>query len=136
MQELVYKLKNTFLTPQFIKFVCIGTINTFIATFFSSIYSIIFNHNIAFGFGYITGLFTSYTLNSFVTFKEKLKLNKFVKFVIASMPNFVIQYIVVLIVINILGLHQIIAYGLAAIIGVPVTFILMKVFTFKKWFNW
>lgn len=132
MEDIINKFKNTFLTPQFIKFVFIGTINTFVATFFSTLYSMVFNHNIAFGFGYITGLFTSYTLNSFVTFKAKLQFNKFVKFVIASMPNFVIQYIVVLIVINILGLHQVIAYGLAAIIGVPVTFILMKIFTFKK----
>lgn len=132
MKELIIKFRNTFLTPQFIKFVCIGVINTFVGTFFSTLYSIFFDHNIAFGFGYVTGLLVSYTLNSIFTFKEKLKFNKFIKFVIASMPNFAIQYIVVLIVINILGLHQIIAYGLAAIIGVPVTFILMKIFAFKK----
>ena len=40
MQELIYKFKNTFLTPQFIKFVCIGVVNTFIATLFSTLYSI------------------------------------------------------------------------------------------------
>ena len=132
MEQIINKFKNTFLTPQFIKFVCIGVVNTFVATLFSTLSSMFLDHNIAFGVGYITGLFTSYTLNSFVTFKERLKFGKFIKFVIASMPNFIIQYIVVLIVINILGLHQIIAYGLAAIIGVQVTFILMKVFTFKK----
>ncbi|MDY2730658.1 MAG: GtrA family protein [Clostridium sp.] len=132
MDKLIEKFKNTFLTPQFIKFVCIGIINTFVGTFFSSIYSMFLEVNIAFGFGYVTGLLVSYTLNSIFTFKEKLKIQRFIKFVIASMPNFIIQYIVVLVVINILELHQVIAYGLAAIIGVPVTFILMKIFTFKK----
>lgn len=132
MEELFQKFKNTFFTVQFIKFVTIGVINTFTGTIFSVIYSALFDSTVAFIFGYATGLIVSYTLNSFFTFKEKLQFDKFIKFVIASMPNFAIQFICVLIIINVLGLNKIFAYGLAAIIGVPVTFILMKFFTFKK----
>lgn len=90
------------------------------------------NENIAFIFGYISGLIISYILNSYVTFKERLDFNKFVKFTISYIPNFVIQNIIVLIVFNIMGIYKLIAYGLAAIIGVPITFIFMKFFAFNK----
>lgn len=132
MSEFITKIKQTFLTKQFIIFVIIGVINTFNGSFFSYIYSLFLNSSIAFGVGYISGLIISYILNSLITFKEKLNFKKFIKFAISTMPNFIIQYIVVLIVINILDMHQIIAYILAAAIGVPVTFILLKFFAFKN----
>ena len=63
--------------------------------------------------------------------QEKLSFTKFIKFGISYIPNFIIQNIVVIITFNILGLHKLIAYCLAAIIGIPVTFILLKFFAFK-----
>ena len=113
-------------------FVFIGVINTFNGVIFSYIYSSFLNENIAFIFGYISGLVISYILNSYVTFKEKLEFNKFIKFAISYIPNFIIQNIVVFIVFNMMGLHKLIAYGLAAVIGVPITFVFMKFFAFKK----
>ncbi|MGG7153651.1 GtrA family protein, partial [Clostridium neonatale] len=55
-----------------------------------------------------------------------------IKFAISYIPNFIIQNIVVIIVFNIFNYDKIIAYILAAIIGVPVTFVLMKFFVFRK----
>lgn len=132
MNNTVQKLKNTFFTKEFITFLIIGVINTFNGTVFSYIYSSFLNENIAFIVGYISGLFISYILNSLITFKEKLNFSKFIKFVVSYVPNFIIQNIVVVIVFNILELNKLIAYLLAAIIGVPITFILMKFFAFKR----
>ena len=132
MSTIVDKIKNTFFTKEFIMFVIIGIINTFNGVIFSYIYSSFLNENLAFIVGYISGLFISYLLNSYFTFKENLELKKFIKFAVSYIPNFIIQNIVVIIVFNIMGWHKLIAYGLAAIIGVPVTFILMKIFAFKK----
>lgn len=132
MNNLLLKSKKTFLSKEFILFVIVGTINTFNGTLLAFIYSLFFNENIAFIIGYISSLGISYILNSIITFKEKLQFKKFIKFVISYMPNFIIQNIVVLIAFNIMGLYKIIAYGLAAIIGIPVTFVLIKFFTFKK----
>ncbi|KOM87004.1 GtrA family protein [Clostridium botulinum] len=131
MNKLILKFKDTFLSKQFFIFVTIGIINTFIGVVFSYIFSSFLNENLAFIVGYICGLFVSYLLNSFFTFRENLDLNKFIKFSISYIPNFIIQNIVVLIVFNVMGLHKLIAYVLAAIIGVPVTFVLMKFFAFK-----
>ncbi|WP_236898108.1 GtrA family protein [Clostridium beijerinckii] len=135
MDNIVQKFKNTFYTKEFVTFLIIGVINTFNGTVFSYIYSSFLNENIAFIVGYISGLIISYLLNSLITFKEKLQLNKFIKFAISYIPNFIIQNIVVIIVFNLMGLNKIIAYLLAAIIGVPITFILMKFFAFRKKVN-
>ena len=132
MKALIDKILKIFLSKEFILFVIIGVINTFNGVIFSMIYSKFLDANLAFVVGYISGLFISYILNSYVTFKEKLEFSKFIKFAISYIPNFIIQNIVVLVVFNIMGLNKLIAYILAAIIGVPVTFILMKFFAFKE----
>lgn len=132
MKALIDKILKIFLSKEFILFVIIGVINTFNGVVFSMIYSKFLDANLAFVVGYISGLFISYILNSYVTFKERLEFSKFIKFAISYIPNFIIQNIVVLIVFNIMGLNKLIAYILAAIIGVPVTFILMKFFAFKE----
>lgn len=132
MNKLLEKFKTTFLSKEFILFVIVGVINTFNGTVFAYIYSIFLNENIAFILGYITALIISYILNSIVTFKQKFSLKQFIKFVLSYIPNFIIQNVVVLIVFNIMGIHKLVAYTLAAIIGVPITFIVMKFFAFSN----
>ena len=132
MNSFVESFKKMFFSREFFSFVIIGLINTFNGVVFSYIYSNFLNENLAFIFGYISGLIISYILNSKITFKEELKLIKFVRFAISYIPNFIIQNMVVVLVFNIMGWHKLIAYGLAAAIGVPVTFILIKLFAFNK----
>lgn len=132
MTKFIKKFKNIFFSKEFIIFVIIGIINTFNGTIFSYIYSEFFNENMAFILGYISGLFISYILNSLITFKKNLAFKQFIRFAISYIPNFIIQNVVVIIVFNIIGLNKLIAYLLAAIIGVPITFILIKFCAFKK----
>lgn len=132
MTNFIEKFKNLFFSKEFIMFIIIGVINTFNGTIFSYIYSIFLNENMAFILGYISGLLISYILNSLITFKENLAFKQFIRFIISYIPNFIIQNIVVITVFNIMGLNKVIAYSLAAIIGVPITFIFMKLFAFKK----
>lgn len=132
MNNAAEKFKGTFFSKEFIIFLVIGVINTFNGTIFSYIYSSLLNENIAFAAGYITGLFISYILNSFITFKEVLSFNKFLRFGLSYIPNFIIQNIVVIIVFNIMGLNKLISYILPAIIGIPITFLLLKFYAFNK----
>lgn len=129
--NIINKIKNIFINKEFILFIIIGVINTFNGIVFSFIYSSLLNENLAFVLGYISGLIVSYILNSHITFKEKLSITKFLKFGISYIPNFIIQNIVVIITFNILELHKLVAYCLAAVIGIPVTFVLLKFFAFK-----
>jgi putative flippase GtrA len=132
MKNFLDNMKKMFFSKEFISFVIIGVINTFNGVIFSYIYSSFLNENLAFILGYISGLVISYLLNSLITFREKLEFKKFIKFAISYMPNFIIQNIVVIVVFNIMGVYKLVAFGLAAAIGVPVTFVLMKLFAFKK----
>ena len=126
------KLKTTFFTRQFLSFVCIGIANTIICTLLSYIYSSLIEQNISFALGYMTSLVISYFLNSMLTFKESLAPSRFVKYVISYIPNFLIQQMVVTLCIEVFGIYKLIAYILAAGVGVPVTFAIMKIFAFKR----
>ena len=128
----ITKVKQIFFNKQFIYFLISGCINSLSGIFFSWFYSEIMGPIIAFIPGYISGIVVSYVLNSVFTFKEGFSLEKFIKFALSTIPNFLIQFIAVLIIVNLLGLHKLIAYALAAIVGVPVTFIILKLFVFIK----
>lgn len=132
MDNIVKKTKETFLSWQFIKFIIIGVINTLSTTIFASLFPKSINANIAFILGYLMGTIISYVLNSIFTFKEKFAIPKYIKFFISTIPNYLVQQVSVIVIYNMLGMNRYIAYLFAAIIGVPVTFVLLKVFAFKK----
>lgn len=129
--SLAKKFVSTFFAPQFVMFVVVGVINTFAGTIFSIIYrSFIQNDTAAFIPGYITANVLSYVLNSILTFKESFGIGKYVRFFISCIPNFLIQTIIVALLSG--RVPSIVSYCLAAIIGVPVTFVLVKIFAFGK----
>ena len=132
MKKLFETIKNLFLKKDFILFVAIGGINTLTSIVVSYLISGWFNPNVSYVIGYVVGFLVSYLLNSRFTFCEKLGWDKLVKYAVATIPNFLIQNGVVILCYNILGWHKLIAYVLAAAIGVPVTFLLQKFFTFRK----
>lgn len=122
-----------FFSREFLAFLVVGIINTVSNVIFSTIYSLFIpSTTLAFFPGYITSNIVSYLLNSYLTFKEKLGFVKFIKFFISYIPNFIIQTVIVYLFDKFIHGPSVIAYALAAIIGVPVTFVFMKLFTFKK----
>ena len=126
------RAKRFFLSREFFWFLIIGVVNTFNGVFFAYLFSLLFQPNLAFVCGYLVSLSISYLLNSFITFRERLGFAKYVKFCVSYIPNFLIQNLFVLIVYNWMGLDKLIAYCAAAIIGIPVTFAMLKVFAFRK----
>ena len=119
------KLKM-FLSREFLSFLIVGGINTVSNVIFSTIYSLFIpNTTLAFFPGYITSNMVWELLNSKLTFKERLGFVKFIKFFISYIPNFIIQTIIVWLFDNFIHGPSVIAYAIAAIIGVPVTFVFM-----------
>ncbi|MCH5209626.1 MAG: HAD-IB family phosphatase [Oscillospiraceae bacterium] len=122
-----------FFSREFLAFLIVGVINTLSNVVFSTIYSLFIpDTTLAFFPGYVTSNVVSYILNSYITFKEKLGFVKFIKFFISYIPNFIIQTVIVWLFDRFVHGPSVIAYALAAVIGVPVTFVFMKVFTFRK----
>ncbi len=122
-----------FFSREFISFLFVGGVNTLSNVLFSAIYSLfIQSTTLAFLPGYMTSNIVSYLLNSKLTFKERLGFVKYIKFFISYIPNFIIQTVIVGLYERFIQGPSIIAYVIAAVIGIPVTFVFMKVFTFKK----
>jgi putative flippase GtrA len=59
-------------------------------------------------------------------------VSRFIKFFVSYIPNYIIQNIIVIIFYNWLGYPPIVSYLIAAILGIPVTFLLVKIFAFGK----
>ncbi|MGO5135611.1 HAD-IB family phosphatase [Clostridium butyricum] len=128
----VKKLKNIFFTKEFFTFLIVGGINAVNGIVFSYVYSLFLDVNVSFVLGYVTAMTISYLLNSTLVFKEDMGIVKYIKFCISYIPNFIIQNIFVLVFYNMLQWNKLIVFALAAIVGVPVTFIIMKFFAFNK----
>lgn len=132
IHNLLGKLKRTFISKKFIEFCVLGVINTFNDALFSWIYHILgLQDNIAAVAGYFTALTIAYFLSSYIIFKRKPTLQRYIKFFVSYIPNFIIFFLVTFITINTMGLHQFWGTVLAAAAGGPVTFVIMKIYTFK-----
>lgn len=132
MKIFLEKLWHTFFNKSFLMFVIIGAINTFNGTWISALFNLVCGANLAFVFGYIISLIIAYILNSVVNFHEKIEILRFLKFAISYVPNFTIQNSVVFFVHNLLLAPAILAYFIAAAIGVPITYLCVRLFAFSK----
>ena len=132
MHKFVDFIKKIFLKKEFALFVAIGIANTFNGTVLALIYSLFVQTNIAFVLGYITGLVIAFFLNTSFVFHSKLGVVKFIKFSVSYIPSFIIQNILVIILYNGLYLNSTFVFVLAAAVGVPITFLILKMFAFKK----
>ena len=133
IRELLLKIKRTFVNKKFIEFCVLGVINTINDAIFSSVYNWFgLQNNIAAVLGYFTALTIAFFFSCFFIFKRKPSLNRYVKFLISYIPNFIIFFLVTFITINTMGLPQFWGTILAAVAGGPITFVIMKVYAFGK----
>jgi putative flippase GtrA len=128
----VSKAKHTFFTPEFFLFMFCGGCGTLVNFFFSLSFSQRIDPTFAYAGGYAVSLFATYALNTALIWKQKLSLKRFVKFVISYIPNFLILFAFVAVLINIFHIWAIIVYLAAAVFGLPITFVIVKVFAFRK----
>lgn len=126
------KAKHLFFSPEFFRFLVIGCINAFNGVLFAYLLSLLLPAQVSFIFGYLLSLVISYVINSTFTFHETMRVSKMLRFMVSYIPNFLIQNAVVFVLFTLLGLPELLAFIVAAIIGVPVTFFLLKLFTFNK----
>lgn len=77
-------------------------------------------------------IFITYYLNIKLIFKKKIIFVSFLKFIISYIPNFLILLTFVSVFLNIFYWNKILVYGLAGLLGIPVTFVLVKLYAFRK----
>ncbi|GHU76004.1 hypothetical protein FACS189461_3040 [Spirochaetia bacterium] len=132
MKSMIGKIKQTYFTKDFILFVFCGGMGTLVNFIVSLIISAALNPSIAYVLGYAISLFTAYTLNAKLIFKSKIGFRQFVRFVISYIPNFLILFTFVLVFLSILKWHKVIVYALSGLLGLPLTFVLVKLIVFRN----
>lgn len=130
--SFIDKMKRHYLSKDFILFIFCGGMGTLTNFVFSLAISIKMNATISYIFGYIISLFVAYALNASLIFRDRYKLIGFIKFVMSYIPNFLILFTFVAIFLNIFNWNKVFVYALAGLLGLPVTYILVKLFAFSK----
>jgi len=129
---LIESIKKTWFTKDFILFALCGGMGTLTNFICSLAVSTVLNPSVSYVFGYGISLFVAYVLNAKLIFHRGITITEFVKFVISYIPNFLILFTFVLIFLNLLHWNKIIVYASAGLLGLPVTFLLVKIFAFGK----
>lgn len=125
-------LHRHFLTGTFLRFLLLGCFNTFSGTALATLFRAAFPVNIAFCIAYLVSNILAYGINCAWVFRAKGNLSGYLKFAASYLPNFLVQNMVVFLCYNLLGLPEIAAFLLAAILGIPITFLAVKCFAFGR----
>jgi HAD superfamily phosphoserine phosphatase-like hydrolase len=121
-----------FLSLEFIRFAIIGGAGTLTNFSISLIVSLFIDPVATYVLAYFLSLFVTYTLDSKLLFKKKISVLSYLKFVISYIPNFVILLSFVALFINVLNWNRIVVYGLAGILAIPLTYVIVKIIVFRK----
>jgi putative flippase GtrA len=68
----------------------------------------------------------SYTLQAVLAFRQKWQWRRLVIYPLSSIPNYLLQQGFILLFETVLGIPYIIAYGLAAILPIPLMYVVIK----------
>lgn len=126
-------LKSTFVNKKFIEFCLLGCVNCFNDSLFSWIASyIVKQKNIAQIIGYAIGLTIAFFLTCSFIFKAKPDFNRYIRFLISYIPNFIIYFLFGFLTLNYLKLGQFWGTFIASTAGGPITFVIIKLYAFGK----
>ena len=124
--------RRTFFSVQFLRFCCVGCINGISGLVLEALWAIFLQKNLAFILGYLMSLAIGYFLNSRITFQSEMSVIRLVKYYLSYGPNFIIQNLSVILFYNLLRWPHLLAYLMAALVGAPVTFLMLKFFAFRR----
>lgn len=119
---------------KFIKFGLVGVLNTVITIIVFNILRFMgIDMIIANTIGFICGMVNSYFWNNRWVFKSNSKdISTIGKFVIVNMIVMVINNFILILLVQSIGVNEIIAQGLALILTTAINFIGNKLWTFNK----
>ena len=134
MDRTFINIKDRGNLVEFVKYAIVGCINT--ADYYLSylVFMDIFKfaYRISFVLGYVVSILGSYFLNTYFTYKQKPSVKKFLIFPLTYIPNFIIQYLGIILLVDRLNMSSKVAPVITAIVATPITFFVMK-YVIKKW---
>lgn len=133
MDKSLFNIKSAKI-KEFLRYTVVGCINTLIYYISYLVFMNIFNfsYRISFVAGYVISIIFSYFLNTYFTYKEKPSLKKFLIFPLTYIPNFIIQYIGMILLVDHFNMNRKLAPIITAIVSTPITFFVMRYVIKKK----
>lgn len=133
MDIISKKIKDKSYILEFIKFTIVGFINTFSNYAFYLLFMNIclIQYKMSYILGYILSLVGSYFMNTYFTYKERFKIKTFLLFPLTYIPNFIIQFVGVILLVDYMSINDAIAPLITTVVAMPITFIVMR-YVIKK----
>lgn len=133
MDKSLFNIKSAQI-KEFLRYTVVGCINTLIYYISYLVFMNVFNfsYRISFVAGYVISIIFSYFLNTYFTYKEKPSLKKFLIFPLTYIPNFIIQYIGMILLVDQFDMNRKLAPIITAIVSTPITFFVMRYVIKKK----
>lgn len=122
----LHTLWMKFTNREFLKYLVSGVINTFATYFLYLIIHLVWEYKIAYTISYFIGILISYLLNSLFVFREKISFLKFIKFPLVYIVQYIINFIIIYVFVENVGIPTKIVPLIAIIFTVPVTFLLTR----------
>lgn len=135
IKDCLLGLKGAFVSRRFIRYIIVGTVNTINTALFSTIIAQFVQKNISGVLGYIVSMSLGYLLNCGFVFPREPSALEYFKFMLAYVPNFIIYLLMSTVTISLFGLPTFFATALAAIVGVPATYLLLRLIALKRMSN-
>ncbi|WP_339798944.1 GtrA family protein [Paenibacillus sp. FSL R5-0744] len=115
-----------FINKPFIRFVISGFINTGATYIIYLVLLSFWEYKISYTVSYISGIFISYYLNTIFVFQEKASFQKFLKFPVVYIVQYLINLLFIFLLVDKMGLSTAIVPIIVTIIAIPITFLLSK----------
>ncbi|WP_405104644.1 GtrA family protein [Paenibacillus sp. FSL K6-1217] len=125
-------LLTKLLNKEFLKFVVSGGINTLTTYLMYLLLLLFLNYSLSYTVSYVSGIFLSYYLNTVFVFKEKMSIEKFLKFPIVYLIQYFINLLMLYILVEHLHLSTKIVPLIVVVVTIPVTFVLSKLIIKSK----
>ena len=133
MDKTFMNIKDRSNLVEFLKYAIVGCINT--ADYYLSYLIFMdifkFSYKISFIMGYVVSIVGSYFLNTYFTYKQKPSVKKFLIFPLTYIPNFIIQYLGMILLVDRINMSRKVAPVITALVATPITFFVTK-YVIKK----
>ena len=133
MDKTFMNIKDRSNLVEFLKYAIVGCINT--ADYYLSYLIFMdifkFSYKISFVMGYVVSIVGSYFLNTYFTYKQKPSVKKFLIFPLTYIPNFIIQYLGMILLVDRINMGRKVAPVITALVATPITFFVTK-YVIKK----
>lgn len=129
MVEATRPLKQLFaklVDAEFIRFVILGVVNTVLTNGLYTLLLFVLPYSVSYTVSYIAGIVLSYFLNSVFVFKRPMELKKALQFPIVYIVQYLIGLGLMYILIEWLGVNEVLAPWLIVLLTLPITFLMSR----------